>query len=51
MLLNILEQIKAIDTDNLIESECVGGGRVNIDQEKKSIFVYGYSQGNHHLIT
>ena len=43
--------MRAIDTDYLIESECVGGGRVNIDQEKKRIFVYGYSQGNYHLIT
>lgn len=30
---------------NTVEYECVGGGRINIDQEKKTILVYGYSQG------
>ncbi len=28
-----------------IDSECIGGGRVNIKENEKSILVYGYSQG------
>jgi phosphohistidine phosphatase len=32
------------DLHKLVEYECVGGGRININKDDKTIFVYGYSQ-------
>ncbi len=38
------------DLEKSVDSECVGGGRVKVDKENKSIFVYGYSQGKKNFI-
>lgn len=38
-------ELAELKLNNTVESECVGGGRINIDQNKKTILVYGYSQG------
>jgi len=47
---NCIKLIKIAELSELklkssVETECVGGGRINIDQDKKTILVYGYSQG------
>ena len=37
--------MQSIDLGIEVETECLGGGRLEIDKDNKSIFVYGYSQG------
>lgn len=37
-------ELPKYDALKFIEFECVGGGRLDINQENKTIFVYGYSQ-------
>ena len=41
----ILAELADLKLNSSVETECVGGGRINISQEKKTILVYGYSQG------
>ena len=44
---NNYDQFLNLEFESLddIKSQPIGGGRININSEKKTIFVYGYSQG------
>ena len=41
--------MKKYNLESSVESECMGGGRIQINKEEKTIFVYGYSQGNNNV--
>jgi len=41
---DILDQIDMDLKGKSIETDCIGGGRIFHEPEKKSILVYGYSQ-------
>lgn len=40
---DILDEVKEKETGNF-QFTCPGGGRIEVDEAEKSIFVYGYSQ-------
>ena len=42
---DILDKFESDCGNKQIEVECVGGGRILHEPEKKEILVYGYSQG------
>jgi phosphohistidine phosphatase len=45
MYVFIVEEVNSLGIGDNVEIKCVGGGRVNIKDDKKTILVYGYSQG------
>jgi phosphohistidine phosphatase len=38
------QEITELDLDKLVEYNCLGGGRININEKNKTIKVYGYSK-------
>ncbi|XP_020811662.1 sex-regulated protein janus-A [Drosophila serrata] len=42
---DIFEREEVIFSAQKLEAECIGGGRIEHDPEKKYMKVYGYSQG------
>lgn len=40
----ILVELPKLEITKSVEYECVGGGRVDVNESDKRIFVYGYSQ-------
>jgi hypothetical protein len=45
MLLFNIGEIDNLGLAGAVEFKCVGGGRVNVKDDEKSVLVYGYSQG------
>lgn len=48
LLADIFEREEAIFSASKLKAECIGGGRIEHDPEKKYIKVYGYSQVKTH---
>jgi hypothetical protein len=42
---NNLEELNNLGISDEVQITCVGGGRVNVNDETKKLLVYGYSQG------
>ncbi|KAK3892870.1 hypothetical protein Pcinc_003298, partial [Petrolisthes cinctipes] len=42
---DIYDQVAPAIESRKMDCECVGGGRIRHEPDKKSILVYGYSQG------
>lgn len=41
---DIFDEVQEMYKGNNFEFECLGGGRINYEAEKKKISIYGYSQ-------